>query len=185
MARPIAAMRRNVVARWVGGAVAAAAVVLLAGGCLPSVTFRTGKPIGKDNLASLKPGATTKIELFERLGAPTAVVVRDEVTAIATPSTWAAPYLRGAAYRFDSGTFYELFPVARAVDDYLRIYYYQYVTSRKMNYFMILAVYESGTTKSDRLWVLVNEKTGVVEDYAYKKSGADVLFGIPRHAGRR
>ncbi len=147
--------------------------------------MKTGKPISEDNVAATTPGTTTKNELFERLGAPTAIVAGDEVTVVATPPTWAAPYRRGSTYSFAADTFYELFPAARESGEYRRIYYYHHVASRKMNYFMILAVYESGETKADRLWVLVNEKTGIVEDYAFKKSGATTVFGVPRRSGPR
>ncbi len=170
---------------WTGRGIVAAAVVVCIGGCLPALTFRTGKPFVEDTVSAMTPGTTTKTELFERLGAPTAVVARDEVTAIATPPNWAAPFWNESTYNFDANTFFELFPTGRESGEYRRIYYYQHVESHKMNYFMILAIYESGATKSDRLWVLVNEKTGVVEDYAFRKSGAITVFGVPRRAGPR
>jgi len=179
MTRPKGAVRR------IGRGVVAAAVVLCIGGCLPAITFRTGKPIVEDNVLAMTPGTTTKSELFERLGAPTAVVVRDEVTAIATPPTWAASHRNESTYSFDANTFYELFPAARESGEYRRIYYYHHVTSRKMNYVMLLAVYESGSTTADRLWVLVDEKTGCLADYAFQKPGAPVAFGVPRRAGTR
>lgn len=149
------------------------------------MTLRTGKPIGEDNVLAMTPGTTTKSELFERLGAPTAIVVRDEVAAVATPRTWAAPYRSESTYSFDANTFYELFPAGRESGEYRRIYYYHHVASRKMMFFMLLALYERGDTKWDRLWVLVNEKTGIVEDYAFRKSGATTVFGLPRRAGPR
>ncbi len=170
----------NCAARRICRGVAAAAVVLCIGGCLPSITLRTGKPIVEDNVLAMTPGTTTKSELFERLGAPTAIVARDEVPVVAAPPTWAAPYRSASTYSFDANTFYELFPAAGESGEYSRIYYYRHVASRKMSYFMILAVYESGGTTTDRLWVLVNEKTGIVEDYAFRKSGATTVFGVPR-----
>lgn len=171
--------------RRIAQSLVAAIVALSLGGCLPAISLKTGRPIGEDQVTAVTPGTTTKSELFERFGAPTAIAAPDEIAVIATPSTWAAPYRRDSSYSLDANTFHELFPAARESGEYRRIYYYRHVVSRKMIYFMLLALYESGETKSDRLWVLVNEKTGIVEDYAFKKSGAIAIFGVPRHAERR
>ena len=101
------------------------------------------------------------------------------------PRSWAAPDRLEFSYSFDADTFYELFPASRGSDDFRRIYYYRHVVSRKMIVFMVLALYETGDTESDRLWVLVNEKTGIVEDYAFRKSGAATVFGVLRREGLR
>lgn len=173
--------------RRIAPAVAAVAAALFAAGCLPAVSLRTGQPIADNQVATIAPGTTTKTELFERFGAPAAIAARGEVLTVAAPRTWAsaAPY-RGEPHRsIDAATFFELFPNAGQPDEYRRVYYYRHVVSRKMNFFMILALYESGSTNADRLWVLVNEKTGIVEDYAFRKSGANVVFGTPRAAGQR
>ncbi len=170
-------MRR--IARAVVGSIVA---LFLLGGCLPSLSLRTGWPLPDARVREIVPGATTKAELFDRLGPPAAVIARGEVAVLAAPATWAAPLWNGAISAFDSGTVYELFGAA---DEYRRIYYFRNVVSRKMTYFMIFAVYESGDTRSDRLWVLVDERTGIVEDYAFQVSGATVVFGIPRGARAR
>lgn len=166
-------------------AVAVSLVALSLGGCLPSFALKTGSPVVEEQVRGIVPGTTTKGELFDRFGSPTAIVGRDEVAVVVTPATYAAPYRRESTYAFDAGTFYELFGAAGATDEYRRIYFYRHVVSGKMTYFMLLAMYEHGDTKSDRVWVLIDEKTGVVEDYAYKKSGAPVAFGVPRRTGTR
>lgn len=185
MAWALEAMPWDVVMRRIGTALAGAAVALLVGGCLPSLALRTGRPIVADNVTAIKPGATTKNDLFERFGAPTAIVVRDEIAAVATPESWTAPFRNESTYGFDAAAFYALFPAAPDSAEYRRIYYYHHVESRKMTYVMILFIYERGRTTWDRLWVLVNEKTGIVEDYAFRKSGADTVFGVPRGAPPR
>lgn len=166
-------------------AVAGSLVAFCVGGCLPSLSLKTGRPLPEVRVREIVPGTTTKAELFERLGPPTAVMARGEVAVVAAPATWAAPLRNGSISAFDSGTVYELFGAGGAADDSNRIYYFRHVISRKMTYFMIFAVHESGDTRSDRLWALVNERTGIVEDYAFQKSGATVVFGIPRGAGAR
>ncbi len=171
--------------RRVTPAIVAAFAVLFAGGCLPAISLRTGHPIGDNQVRAIAPGTTTKTELLEWFGAPAAIAACGEVVAVATPATWAAPYRRPGSYGVDAGTFCELFPTAGERDRYHRVYYYRHVVSRKTNFFMLLAVYERGGTSSDSLWAVVNEKTGIVEDYAFKKSGALVVFGRPRTAVSR
>jgi hypothetical protein len=171
--------------RRIAQAVVAAVAALSAGGCLPALSFRTGQPIGDNQVAAIAPGTTTKYDLLERFGAPAAIVARGEVTVIDAPLTWAAPYRTEVSGSFGGDTVYELFPPAGERGDYRRIYCYRHVVSRKMIYFMLLALYERGDTASDLLWVLVNEKTGIVEDYAFRKSGATTVFGAPRRAAPR
>lgn len=171
--------------RRVAPVVAAALAALGLGGCIPSVTLRTGHPIVDNQVKAIVPGITTKTELFERFGAPAGIAARGEIVTIAFPATRPAPYPGETSCPVDADTFFELFPGAREPDEYRRVYYFRHVVNRKMNFFMLLALYGRGSTNADRLWALVNEKTGIVEDYAFKKSGALVLFGKPRPAGAR
>ncbi|MGE5284964.1 MAG: hypothetical protein ACM3OG_08345 [Actinomycetota bacterium] len=156
--------------------------VLFLSGC--STSLRTGKPIHEEQVRAIAPGATTKDELFERFGPPAAIAARGEIPAIPTPSTSYEPVRGSSSYNIDANTFFELFPAARGSDDsddYRRIYYYRHVVERRVTYFLLLGLYTSGGTATDRLWILMDEKTGTVEDYACKKSGEGVFFGIPRN----
>ena len=159
---------------------AVAVAALLLGACLPAATLRTGQSIGDDRVRAIVPGTTTKGDLLESFGAPAAILARGEVAVVDVPSTWAAPDRSEYSGSFDADTLYELFPKAPGSDEYRRIYYFRHVVSRKTIFFMLVAVYGRGDTTSDRLWVLVDEKTGIVEDYAFRKSGAVTVFGTPR-----
>lgn len=161
---------------------AVAAAALLLGACLPAATLRTGQPIGDNQVGAIRPGTTAKGDLLESFGAPAAVLGRGEVAVVDAPPTWAAPDRSGYSGSFNADTFYELFPKAPGSDEYRRIYYFHHVVSRKTIFFMLLAVYGRGDTTSDRLWVLVDEKAGIVEDFAFRKSGAVTVFGTPRRA---
>ncbi len=152
-------------------------------GCVvPTIPLKTGEPIRGDRLATLTPGTTTKQELLEQFGPPTAIVAQHEIAAIPAPLTWnAGPptsfRMIARDYRFQSDTFFELFASGRGIGEYHRIYYYDYVVSSKTGYIFLVAFYESGTTEMDRLWVLVNEKSGIVEDYVFKKHSQKASFG--------
>jgi hypothetical protein len=62
------------------------------------------------------------------------------------------------------------------LDDCHRIYYYHHVRSSKAGYVLVFAIY-GGDPATDRLWVLVNEKTGIVEEFAFKKFEKPMVFG--------
>lgn len=171
--------------RGIAPAIVSAAAALCLGGCLPSFALRTGEPIGDNQVKTIVPGATSKSELLERFGAPAAIVARGEVVVTDAPSTWAAPSRAQTSCAFEADTFFELFPKVPGLDEYRRIYYFRHVVSRKMIVFMLLALHEGGGTTSNRLWVLVNEKSGIVEDFAFRKSGATTVFGKPRIAAPR
>lgn len=156
-------------------------VVLTLCGCLPAATLRTGKPIREELVRTITPGKTTKSDLFERFGAPAAIVARDEIAVISSFSVWSDSFRKESSYGFDADTLYQLFPTAGESAEYRRIYYHHHVESRKEIYFLVLGLYENASTTTDRLWCLVNEKTRIVEDYAFKKSGSTLHFGIPRN----
>jgi len=70
-----------------------------------------------------------------------------------------------------------LFPQA---GEYDRVHFFESRISS--SYPVPLFVYWGAhyVTKTDRLWALVNEKTGVVEDYAFKQYEQAVVFGSSR-----
>lgn len=142
-------------------------------GCIPvpAPTFRTGEPIQEDRIKLIISGKTTKKEVFEWLGTPMAIATRDEITVILSPGVWgAAPSAAPPnSYKIQPETFFELFSGDHEINEYHRVYYYQYVSSKKTGYVGPFFIYESGKTVSDELWLLVNEKTGIIEDYVYKK----------------
>ena len=133
-----------------------------------------GRPIPDKQVQSIIPGKTTKSDLIEMLGSPSEMVTRDGTidipTIIAASHSNPYPY-----YTVRGDTFFTLFPEANDSD---RVYYYHY--SVKWDYppvFLLLYYAEFGKTKSDRLWVLVNEKTGIVQDYAFRQYEKDTVFG--------
>lgn len=136
---------------------------------VPMGPLRTGEPIRDKQVIMVKPGKTTKKELLEWLGAPMAIAVRDEITVIPSVTGSLVGSLRRGYYKINSDTFFELFSADHELSEYHRVYYYRYVAAKKTGYFALFAVYESGKTMTDNLWVLVNEKTGVVEDYVFRK----------------
>lgn len=69
----------------------------------------------------------------------------------------------------ESDTFFELFAPEVELTEYHRVYYFYFSESRELMFFLILAMYDQIDTKFDKLWLLVDEKTGIVEDYFFKQ----------------
>ncbi len=144
-------------------------LMMLLAGCAT-----TGKPIRTEQVQSIIPGKSTKGDLLDMFGVPLAIASRDETLTLSSPAITGKPFSRQLSYRLRADTFFALFPPA---DEYYRIYYFYHVVSYTYPVWYVLYFGENGKTKTDRLWVLVNEKTGIVEDYAFKRYGEDTIFG--------
>jgi hypothetical protein len=151
--------------------VAVLALPAALGGCiLPHPTQHTGNTIRSQQVKTIEPGKTTKQELFALFGAPMGIVVQKEATTILAPTQYMSEgILHRGSYEVQADTQFELFSVRHSFTDYDRVYYYYDASYGKIAYFFVLYIYESGNTKINRLWVLMNEKTGIVEDYVYRE----------------
>jgi hypothetical protein len=149
-------------------------------GCVPQIPARTGTKIRDYQVEKIQPGKTTKRELFEWLGPPMAIAVRDEILTIPTQSVWVQNHLDfGGYYEIQSDTFFELFSSQQQLHEYQRIYYYYYAVSKQTAYLGLLVNYERGKTDIDKLWVLINEKTGIVDGYVFRKHNQEKPLQSP------
>ena len=145
------------------------AILCLSGCCLPLFPYsKTGEPIREDKVTIIESGKTTKEELFEWFGAPTSIAARGEITVIPSVRVQHGGWI-GDYYKIETNTFFELFSANHELSEYHRVYYYRYVVSKEMLFMGIVVGYWSGKTLTDSLWALVNEKTGIVEDYVFRK----------------
>ena len=158
---------RRTLQRFLCLAVAVSGIALW--GCAPAIPIRTGEPLDESRINHIRRGETTKHEILESLGPPIAIAVRDETVTIQSPTLWIYGSLkRGGYYEIQSDTFFELFSWQHELNDYHRVYYYYSTLSKTVAFVMLLAVYARGWTDIDELWLLVNERTGVVEDYVLR-----------------
>ena len=130
--------------------------------------------IPMEQVEQIETEKTTKKEIFDKFGPPKAIAAKDEVSTfpaerIAGHGRMTPPIYdsstpihewktRLPSYRIDSDTLFELFSKDRQFTEYHQIYYYSDRVRRK-------GVYEP----ESRLWILINEKTSIVEDYIYRK----------------
>lgn len=147
------------------------AFTLLYGCIIPVLPVRTGKAIHEEEeVLRIERGKTTKRELFERFGAPMAIAVQGEMVAIPSEVIWSSGKVLnvGLYYETQADAFFEPF-LSRGLGEFHRIYYYYSSLSTMTAYFGLLVLYEVSNTRADRLWVLVNERTGIVEDYLFRQ----------------
>ncbi len=139
---------------------------LVLGGCFvvrERVLLDEALPV--EHIREIRRGITTKREILERLGPPAAVARRG--TTMVFPR---GPALHGRA-DVPSAVFLELFSPARALQDTDIVYYYD---ASRRNGTGVLVVpligggYFSTETVVERLWVLIDEGTGTVEDYVFR-----------------
>ncbi len=136
----------------------------------------TGKPISTDMVQTIIPGTSTRDDLLDKFGVPATIASRGEILTLSSPANRKKQF-EIAVNRLNADTFFTLFPPA---DDHHRIYYFCYMVSYHYPVWYILYVGENGNTKTDRLWVLVDDKTGIVTDYAFKRYEKDTIFGRNR-----
>lgn len=151
------------------GALAAivASGIILGQGCAPLLSIITGPPLSEEDIKKIDPGKTPKAEILERFGVPMAVGAKGERLTIPRESAWKSSggIRLGGYYQTESDTFFELFSSRHNIRDHHRVYYYYQAVSSGV----ASPVYKTVRIRVDKLWVLVNEETGVVEDYVFKK----------------
>lgn len=147
-------------------------ILLYLSGCvLPAIPLKTGERIRDDRVIMVEPGKTRKGELFEWFGAPTAVAGKDEIIIIPSAKVWLdSSILMGGYYKINSDTFFDLFSTDYELSEYHRVYYYHYIVSNGGVLIAPFVVYQTGGTKTDRLWALVDERTGIVEGYVFREA---------------
>ena len=140
------------------------AVVILLGGCSVPSSGEGGRCLDSALLRGIIPDQTGKDDLYISCGWPSAVMLQDDTVLFGiVPRAKIAP-LNRRLYRVDTAAYFELFVWRKTLLEAHQIVSYEHL----MN--------ESGEATADRLWVLVNEESGLVEDYAFKKHGEPTFF---------
>ena len=130
----------------------------------------SGTEIKPSRVAKIQPGKTLKKEALEWFGAPMTISGRDEMVTIPQASVPDKEYrVPRRPTIVESDTFFELFSPEIEVTKYHRVYYFYFSESRELMYFLMVAMYDQIDTKFDKLWLLVDERTGIVDDYFFRK----------------
>ena len=153
---------------WKAGILLALSFSVLTG-CITLFKY-SGTEIKASRVAKIKPGETLKREALEWFGAPITISAPGEIIVIPKVSIPDKEYrVPRRATIVESDTFFDLFSPEAEITEYHRVYHFYFSESRELMYFLIVATYDEIDTKFDKLWLLVNEKTGVVEEYFFRQ----------------
>jgi hypothetical protein len=138
-------------------------------GCITFFKY-SGTEIKAAQVAKIQPGKTLKRDALKWFGAPITISAPGEIVVIPKASTPDKEYrVPRRPTIVESDTFFNLFSSEVELTEYHRVYYFYFSESRELMYFLILAMYDEIDTKFDKLWLLVDERTGIVEKYFFKE----------------
>ena len=138
-------------------------------GCLTLFKY-SGTEIKAARVAQIHPGKTLKKEALEWFGPPMSISARDEMVTIPKASIPDNEYrVPRRPTIVNSDTFFDLFTSDAEFTKYHRMYYFYFSESRNLTYYLLVVKYDEIDTRFDKLWLLVDERTGIVEDYFFKQ----------------
>lgn len=152
------------------GWVLLAAVALVTTACAPVPPVMSGRAIAAADVAALEKGPP-KTELLDRFGPPFAIMAPGQTIKIQGVNRWndAGGLSVGGVETVDTDGVFALFADRHRLSADHRIYYYYRGMATKIGFVMVFWLHEKAKLKVERLWVLVNERSGEVEGHVWRK----------------
>jgi hypothetical protein len=148
-------------------------LLCLSGCCLIGGQYLVDEPIGKKRVERIRPGQTSIREVLTWLGPPAAIARNGKTVIFPPPSMGKSGYLE-----MNSDAFFELFSPGRELREEEVVYYYDPSRQSSLGALVIMIVINFGgqtdRVKVERLWLLVDERTGTIEDYVYRVADKNV-----------
>lgn len=142
--------------------------ILLFSGCFVApYTYTCGQPIKEDKLKKIEAGKTTKEEIIQWFGVPSVVVKKGEKANVTTTQYGASGVIQSIGSSFDE--LFSLFSSKHKQKDSYIIYYYDYTKTEGATFSIIFFSPSSSRALTDKLLMLIDENTGIVEDYIFSK----------------
>ena len=159
----------------------------LSGCCLIGGQYLADEPIGKKRVERISPGQTSIREVLTRLGPPVAIARRGKTVIFPPPSSNRSGYRE-----MNSDAFFELFSTGRTLREEEVVYYYDASRKSSLGGLVIMILINFGgqtdRVKVERLWLLADEKTGLIEDYVFRaadRDGGKTGSSMAQEAGSR
>ena len=133
--------------------------VTLLSGCLVVSGSRKGEQLfTKEQAEKIERGKTTKAEVLQWFGPPVAMARKDK-----------GGQALGGEGDLRPETFFELFTGKHAVGQFHVVYYYRNLRTEEIGAAVLLAASGQVSMKRERLWILINDANGIVEDYVLRE----------------
>lgn len=141
--------------------------VLCLGGCFVArERVLADEALPGEHIRGIRRGATTKQEILERFGPPAAIARRGTTMAYPSPGSGKRGHVD-----IPSDAWLELCSTGRTLRDIEIVYYYDASRLKATGVLVIPLVgggYHSMEMVVERLWLLVDDRAGVVEDYVFR-----------------
>ena len=118
----------------------------------------------EDQIKMILPGKSTKQEILLWFGPPLAIARKGKVMKLPPP---AGGEEHPDEVRWE--TFLRLFSPKHELTSFHSIYYYHYAESETEPVYFVYADRAEKKLVIDKLWILINQQTGIVEDYIFRR----------------
>lgn len=142
-------------------------VSLLSGCFVAPYTYTCGQSIKEDKLKKIEAGKTTKEEIIKWFGVPSTVVNKGEKAGVTATQYGAAGLIQSTGFSFDE--LFSLFSSRHKSKESHVIYYYDYTKTEGATFNIIFFSPSNSKVLTDKLLVLIDENTCIVEDYIFSK----------------
>jgi hypothetical protein len=140
-----------------------------------SSSSSVGEGFDRTKLESLRSGQTHQREILAWLGPPLALLRPGKSVKIDSPSD--APLHPDTSVKFDvpsAATLdydaqFLLFAERHEPGPSMVIYYYQHLSESAQEGFVVALGTRSTTVERERLWILIDERTGRVVDFVFRE----------------
>lgn len=144
-------------------------MLLFLGGCMVMPHSSSyGTPIKEDMVKRIQDGKTTKEEIVKWFGIPNIVQKQGEDTT-SQKSLPEGAIMGSMGQKFVSQASFELFSSKHKITEDHRIYVYSFTKMKGASVNVLFFGTTDTKTLTDILLILVNEKTGNVEDHIFRK----------------
>ena len=141
-----------------------ALMVMLVSGCVVmGHDAEVGESLRDKDLKKIQLGQTTKQEILEMFGPPLAIARKGKILKLPR-----AGERKAGSEEIQSEIFFELFSTKYTLNPEHIIYYYFSTEVSGVGGFFLFVGKTSAELNVDKLWILINEKTAVVEDYIFR-----------------
>jgi len=147
-------------------------LLCLSGCCLIGGQYLADEPIGTKRVERISPGQTSIREVLTWFGPPAAIARKGSTVIFPPPSPGKSGYLE-----MNADAFFELFSPGRTLREEEVIYYYDASRKSSLGGLVIMILINFGgqtdRVKVERLWLLADERTGLIEDYVFRAADRD------------
>lgn len=144
-------------------------VVLFLNGCFfMGGRFQMDEPLKAEQIEGIRRGESTKETILALFGPPTAIARRGKTMVFPPP---------GAGKRqsapVESRLFFELFSAEQPLRAGHIVYYYDSARLKAGGFLLVPVIgggFHSERVLVDRLWLLVDDTTGIVQNYIFRRA---------------